>query len=68
MNKFPERFRRILKDRNILHKDFGTQIGVHGNTVTNYCSGHRQPSYDILIKICHALNEKSDYLIGVTDD
>ena len=35
--------------------------------VNNYCTGKREPTLDVLILICKALNESADYMLGLSD-
>lgn len=67
MNKFAERLRSILEYNNISQSSLARMIGLAQPTVNEYCNGKREPSFDILIKICKALDESADYLLGLED-
>jgi len=67
MNKFAKRLTEILKEKNITQKEFAKQICVSFQSVSDYCTGKHEPKYDLLIKICLALNESADFLLGITD-
>ena len=68
MNKFAERFNEILKQRNISQREFAKQIKMSSSIINNYCTGVREPSLDSLMLVCKALEESSDYLLGITDN
>ena len=42
-------------------------IGVTQRAISNWEMGIRQPDFDTLIKIAIALDETTDYLLGLTD-
>ena len=66
MNKFAERLNETLKSRGISQNAFSKTIGFAQSTVNAWCAGKHEPSLDVLVKICHALNESADYLLGIT--
>ncbi len=41
------------------------RIGMSQSVVNNYCTGKREPTFDVLILICRALSESADYLLGI---
>ena len=65
MNKFSERLKQSLKDNNMSQMTLAKTIGMSHSVVNNYCTGKREPTLDVLILICKALNESSDYLLGL---
>ena len=67
MNKFKERLNRLLKDNHITQSQLARLINMSKSVVNNYCTGKREPSLDALILICKALDESSDYLLGLVD-
>ena len=67
MNKFSERLKEVLKDRGVSQLALAKKIGMSQGVVNNYCTGKREPTLDVLIKICKALNESADYLLGLED-
>ena len=67
MNKFAQRLRELLKGNDISKTNFAKALGISISSVSDYCSGKREPSFDILILICKELNEKADYLLGLED-
>lgn len=37
------------------------------SVINNYCTGKRDPTLDVLLLICKALDVSADYLLGVED-
>ena len=57
MNKFSERLKQALKDNQMSQIALAQKIGMSQGVVNNYCTGKREPTLDVLILICKALNE-----------
>ena len=64
MNKFAERLKKVLAENNVMQKDLAIKLNVAGETISHYCTGKREPSLDMLLKISRALGETTDYLLG----
>lgn len=54
---------RIL--RNFSQKQVASSIGVSASVISNYESGERTPSLDILISLAHLYHCSADYLLGI---
>lgn len=54
---------RIL--RNLSQKQVASSIGVSASVVSNYESGERTPSIEILISLAHLYHCSTDYLLGI---
>ena len=67
MNKFSERLRKVLEINNISQSALARILNMSQSTINFYCCGKREPSFDVLIKICKALDESADYLLGIVD-
>ena len=67
MNKLAERLREVLEINKISQSELARRIKMSQSIVNNYCTGIREPSLDVLMLICQALNESSDYLLGLKD-
>ena len=67
MNKFSERIKQVIKENGISQLALAKKIGMSQSVVNNYCTGKREPTLDVLILICKALNESADYLLGLED-
>ena len=68
MNKFSERLRQVLKDNGMSQVMLAKKIGMSQGIVNNYCTGKREPTLDVLVSICQALNESADYLLGINNN
>ena len=62
-----ERLKQLRLERNLRLKDVAAAVGVTLNAISMYEAGLREPSYDILKKLCILLEVTADYLIGLTD-
>lgn len=67
MNKFSERLNEVLKNNNISQTELSKRINMSQSVVNNYCTGKREPTLDVLMLICKAINESADYIIGLKD-
>lgn len=67
MNKFKDRLNEVLKENGISQVTLARKIAMSQGVVNNYCTGKREPTLDVLIRICEALEISSDYLLGLTD-
>ncbi len=68
MNKFCKRLKETRTEKGFTQKQIAEAINVTYNAVSQYENGVREPSIDLLIKICDFLDVPSDYLIGRSDD
>jgi transcriptional regulator with XRE-family HTH domain len=67
MNDFSKRLREVLEANQISQNELARRINMSHSIINNYCTGKREPSIDVLILICKALGETSDYLIGLAE-
>jgi len=67
MNKFSERLKQSLKTNQMSQICLAKKIGMSQSIINNYCTGKREPSLDVLILICKALEESADYMLGLED-
>lgn len=51
-----ERIKELRKTLKLNQTQFGSRIGVKGNTITNYETGLRNPSEAIIFSICREFN------------
>lgn len=54
---------RIL--RNYSQKQVAASLGVSASVISNYESGERTPSIEILISLAHLYHCSTDYLLGI---
>ncbi|MCT4543771.1 MAG: helix-turn-helix domain-containing protein [Vallitalea sp.] len=64
MKLFGERLKDLRNESEIGQKELGEMIGKSRSTIANYENGSREPSFEVLIKICSIFNVTSDYLLG----
>ena len=67
MNKFRERLNEVLKENGISQVALAQKIAMSQGVVNNYCTGKREPTLDVLMRICEVLEISSDYLLGLVD-
>lgn len=67
MNKFKERLNEILNENGISQVALAKKIEMSQGVVNNYCTGKREPTLDVLMRICEVLEISADYLLGLID-
>ena len=67
-NKFAERLKNILKEKEMSQSELARRINISPSVVNNYCSGKKEPTLDTLYSICETLPESADYLLGLKDE
>ncbi len=53
--------------KGLTQKQVADVLGVTHNAMSQYESGTREPSVDLIVKICKCLDVSSDYLLGLVD-
>ena len=61
MNKI---LKELRKEKGVSQKEVAMAIGVTPGAYGNYEQGTREPSLDILVKICRFFNTTPNYLLG----
>lgn len=56
------RIRELRKELGLTQSEFGSRLGVKGNTVTGYESGTRVPSDAIIFSICREFDVNEEWL------
>lgn len=59
-----EILKELRKEKGLSQKEVADAIGVTRGAYGNYEQGTREPSIDILIKICKFFNTTPNYLLG----
>lgn len=67
MNKFANRLKEVLEDKDMKQKELAELIGINEVSISRYLKGTHEPGSEILEKIADALNVSIDYLLGRTD-
>ncbi len=61
------RLKKLRDENNFSQKSVAQKLNISNATLSQYESGVRQPSYDVLKKIADIYNVSIDYLLGRTD-
>lgn len=62
-----EKLKKLRKDRGKTLLEVATALELTVSAYSNYEQGIREPSYDILIKICRYFDVSADYLLGIEE-
>ena len=62
-----ERLRLLRKEKGVSQKVVAKAIGITLSAYSNYEQGIREPSNDILIKLCKYFCVTAGYLLGLED-
>ena len=63
-----ERLKELRAEKNYTLKYVSEQMNVTIRTICRYEDGTREPSIDMLIRLCDFYDVPADYLIGRTDN
>lgn len=67
MKTFHEKLKELRIERGLTQKQVAESIGLTKNALGNYETGIREPSLDLLRKLCDLFDVSADYLIGRAD-
>ena len=67
MNIFCERLKELRTEKGLSIRATASRLGITFGAYAHYEQGVREPSIDMLKKICTLFNVSSDYLIGLSD-
>ncbi len=65
--KIGKRLRDLREEEGLLQKDVAKALGISRSTYTNYEQGTREPSLDMVVKLCDFYKVSADYLLGRED-
>lgn len=65
---FSLRLKELRKTNNLTLEQLGKNIGSTKATMSNYETGQKKPSLDMVIKLADYFQVSIDYLVGRTDD
>lgn len=65
MKIFSERLCKTLKETKMSQTELAKRVGMSQSVINNYCTGKREPTLEVLVKICNVLDESADYLLGI---
>lgn len=66
--KFNEKLKLLRSEKQLSQKQVAEALNVSTRTYSHYESGDREPSINVLIKLCDFFDVSADYLIGRSDD
>ena len=59
-----EKLKELRKERNLMQKDVAKALNLSRATYASYEQGTREPSIDIIIKLCKFFDTTPNYLLG----
>ncbi len=62
-----EKLKLLRKSKGVSQKVVAKAIGVTLSAYSNYEQGLREPSNEVLIRLCKYFNVSADYLLGLVD-
>ena len=66
--KFNERLRQLRSEAGYTLKVAAEGVGIPLSTYSNYEQGIREPSLDMINRICNFYGVTADFLLGRTED
>lgn len=66
--KFSIRLRQLRLEKGTTQKQICDYLGLTRNALGNYEAGIREPSIDVIIRLCDYFDVSADYLIGRLDE
>lgn len=68
MNTFRNILKQLRDEKNISSYKLADILHVSRSSISNYETGIRTPSYELLVEIANFFNVSIDYLLGRTND
>lgn len=65
--KVNERIRELREEAGLLQKEVAKVLGITRSAYTNYEQGTREPSLEMVVKLCDFYKVTADYLLGRED-
>lgn len=65
-NKFDERLKLLLKEKNLTQKEFAKEMNVSQACVTFWVSGEKQPTAENIYHAAKILDTTADFLLGLS--
>lgn len=62
-----DRLRELRIEKGLRQLDVANAMGVTLRAICNYELGLREPSLDMLVKLCHFFETTPNYLLGFSD-
>lgn len=68
MIEYTERLKKLREFEKINQTELAKELGISQNTYSQYETGARQPSLEMLIKLAEFYFVSTDYILGLTDN
>ena len=68
MLEYTERLKKLREFEKINQTELAKELGISQNTYSQYETGARQPSLEMLIKLAEFYFVSTDYILGLTDN
>ena len=65
---FPERLKRLRKEKGLTQVTLAEELGVSKGTVAMWETGKRMPGFDMLARLSELFDKRVDYIIGTSED
>ena len=62
-----EKLKQLRQENGVKQEEVAKAIGITKSAYSNYEQGIREPSFQILTKLCKYFDVSSDYLLGLSD-
>ena len=68
LEEIGQRLRDAIMQSGMSQKAIAEKIGIHPSTVNKYIRSDKFPSIDTFARLCKALNDSSDTILGLNAD
>ena len=65
---FDKRLKLLISHYEINQKQLSDMTGIREQTISNYCTAHRDPKIEMLVKISETFNVDPSWLLGYGSD
>ncbi len=65
--KYYERIKALREDADKTQRELASYLNIAQNTYSQFETGKREISIELLIKICQYFQVSSDYILGLSD-
>lgn len=68
MEQFSEKIKQLRIERGLSQYEVARKLGLARTAIGNYEQGIREPSLNVLKKLCDFFDVSADYLLGRTEN
>ena len=68
MLDYTERLKKLREFEKLNQSELAKELGISQNTYSQYETGARQPSLEMLVKLAEFYFVSTDYILGLTDN